>query len=114
MDGSSNSSKIYTNGSIIRGEHTAEFSDFQEECNMIRENDKTYVWQPSRGEGFVFDNVDEVEIDNPASSQDEYEAIDLDEEIDLQCNEWNPNKELFEIPSDIRFQDISQNIDTVN
>lgn len=104
---SKNSGTTYFGNGEIRGDFISETSAGTFNSHMILKGDDIYVWQDKMNKGFKMKafTINETEYGNNNSTPN------LDQKVDYDCNDWNPDQSFFELPN-ITFNDMSQLIHT--
>ena len=109
-DGSSEGT-FYTDGERFRVTAQHDFSsDVRQSSDMINDGDFMYIWgQSPEGDMAmkmpVLDENDWAEYDSPADSEQEY--VDVDEEVEYDCDRWRVDPSVFVPPSDVEFMDMA-------
>jgi len=105
MDGT-----IYVSDGKIRGDFSMVQGGQSFDSHMIQDGDMAYTWNtggPLGATGFKMPISADEEV---SSGEGEYQAIDLEEQLDTKCSRWSPDASKFVPPSNITFQDLSQQL----
>jgi len=91
---------IYVGNGAMRGDFTTVSSSGEIDSHMIVDNDAVYVWQDGEAQGFTMalSAMQEVEGD---------QSVDIDKEQDFECNDWNVDRDKFDLPPGVTFTDYS-------
>ncbi len=90
----------------LRGDFTiTEAGGESYEAHVIRKGTLRYVWTSQMDQGFMMD----LEEDAPlfGTAEEDEAAIDENESVDFDCDDWSPNDDMFDPPSDVEFLDMS-------
>ncbi|MDD5710768.1 MAG: hypothetical protein PHV43_01545 [Candidatus Colwellbacteria bacterium] len=113
-EGNSMDGTIYVSGGKVRGDFSLIQDGQSFESHMIQDADFAYVWNtggPLGAAGFKMSVSADEEV---SSGEGEYQAVDLEEQLDTKCSRWSPDASKFVPPSNITFQDLSQQAIQIN
>ncbi len=103
MSPNSSGTVYFSNGSM-RGDFTSKVNASSSvESHIIKSGDTAYVWSGSQGAKM---NVS-VLMQGKAVQGQSKTQIDLDQNVEYQCQDWTPDNSEFAIPGTIKFMDIS-------
>ena len=80
------------------------------DSHMIQDAEFAYMWNTGGPMGTVGFKVAVSADEEVSSGEGEYQAVDLEEQLDTKCSRWSPDTSKFVPPSDIAFQDLSQQL----
>jgi hypothetical protein len=72
--------------------------------NMIIDGDTMYMWSSSMPQGMKMKVDAQATADAEAGQQS---AINYDEQLDYDCDSWDSNSSVFELPSGVTFLDLN-------
>ncbi len=77
------------------------------ESSMIVRDAKVYTWTTSGFGNFAL--VTDMSAEESASeTEEDFEAVSLDDEVNYSCRPWVSDESVFTLPSDIEFQTMEQ------
>lgn len=76
---------------------------------VVRNGDIQYVWQAGSNEGFKTDVSQSTEETQTETSQN----LDPDQNYEFKCVSWTVDESLFELPNDVEFVDIAEQLQQV-
>lgn len=82
--------------------------------NTLRDGKYQYVWDESSNKGFKT-MVDKAQYDDSDGSKDDssisqHQAVDQDREYDFDCDKWNVDESVFEVPANVKFTDLTAKV----
>ena len=95
-------------GKKVRGDFTMSQEGQTFIGSMIRMNNTGYTW----GETPFGTFATKVSLDEPTSEKDQ--AVDFDETISYTCSPWKVDSSMFDLPSDVSFEDIDPAVSQIN
>jgi uncharacterized protein YxeA len=77
--------------------------------HAIVSGDKMYYWVEGETQGFTMSTANNVASDDATYEEEatSSEGVNIDKEIDYKCSNWAEDDSMFEVPSDVEFQDLS-------
>lgn len=97
---------VYFNNQNLRADFTIKDEGKESAVSMIRKGDDNYIW------GTSFPNNAGVKmtlsIDEFAESDQTKDYLDPDKQVDYNCKPWTADSGMFNPPSNIKFQDLSE------
>lgn len=105
VDGdSTNTGVAYFSGAKdMYGEFTNKTKDKSSTAFVIRRGDTQYVWQKDSSEGYKAD----VSAYDKEKQQQMSQSLDPNQKYQFSCKNWKKDSSKFEVPTDIKFTDIS-------
>jgi len=97
---------LYISSSNFRGDFKAMVDDTEVSSHVIADNDYIYIWSDGEEKGFKYSISKALGEEEGYSSSENSNPIDLNEQIDYECNDWNPDASMFYLPTDIEFQSL--------
>lgn len=97
--------KVYISGNKMRGDFTMNVEGKQFESHMITDGTSAYTWSSAMPQGIKMKMDESFVSASPVAGQPQ--QVDIDKQIDMQCSPWNVDESLFNLPSDIKFLDVS-------
>jgi len=105
VDGeSTNSGVAYFSGAKdMYGEFTNSTANKSSTAYVIRTGDTQYVWQKDATEGYKAD----VSVYDKEKQKQMSQQLDTDQKYKFSCKKWQKDESRFEVPTDIKFKEIS-------
>ena len=99
-----NNGIVYVSSGSMRGDFTSTVNGTNTDSHMIVMDDTFYMWTEGQPSGFKssltqFENLDS----NPNAPK----TVDLDQQVDYDCNSWNVDASKFTVPTTVEFTDMS-------
>ena len=106
---------LYTDGTNMRTNTNTTVDGNGYSANTIMTADTIYVWQIDQAQGMKMDikNYQKTAEEQNANVTLDKGAAKLNQEFDFSCNGWAVNNEMFAVPTDIKFVDITEALDTM-
>lgn len=94
---------IFISGTQMRGDFTSVAAGKTVESHLIVKNKTSYVWSDAIPQGFSmsFDAMATQSDANPQAS------VNPNAQVEYSCSAWAPDASVFELPTTIKFQDMS-------
>ena len=110
--------KVYISGTDMRGDFETNVEGQSLLSHMIKMEDTAYVWQEGQTQGIKmsFEDVDasaqtnENTVETPEKPT---ENIDLLSNYEYDCDNWIPDKKMFELPAEVTFVDLSETMQSI-
>lgn len=104
-DGESRNNGVayFSGAKDMYGEFTNKSNEESLTAYVIRRGDTQYVWQKGSNEGYKAD----VSAFTKEKQQQMSEELDPDKRYEFSCENWEKNESKFQLPKDIRFNDLS-------
>lgn len=106
----------YVNGDKVRGDFFTSTSEGTMEGHMISDGEYVYTWSSEMPQGVKM-KIDEFEKDTDLESNEiatqDGQAEALKGDYDYKCLPWSPDSNVFEVPTDIQFTNISEMMNSV-
>jgi hypothetical protein len=88
---------------------SAEFSAVTEGqtvlSHMISDGENVYVWMEGQSQGM---KMSQASLDDFSDAPEEQKgAVDLNRQLEYKCGVWAVDNSVFEVPKDVKFQDLS-------
>jgi hypothetical protein len=97
---------VYVSDKKFAGDFTMKGADGKEtNAHMISDGTYMYVWSSGISTGI---KMNLAAAKNAAQNAQTNQSVNINQEVGLNCNPWAPDSSKFTVPSDIRFQDMSQ------
>jgi hypothetical protein len=114
IDGQQYSGRIYISDGQFRQEIDP-IADQEQVTNSIYKEERVYLWTGGTAQGYYTSvgSVENLEDDfnsaeeNPDSSLNQAFG-DIDESFNIDCEGWNPDPSLFQLPNNVVFTDLDQ------
>jgi hypothetical protein len=104
---STNTGVAYFSGAKdMYGEFTNATTNKSSTAYVIRRGDTQYVWQKDATEGYKAD----VSAYDKDKQQQMSQSLDPDQKYQFSCKDWNRDASKFELPTNIKFTDISSQL----
>lgn len=99
---------IFVAGSKMRGDFSTQVEGKSMMTHMISDGQYSYMWsdEDSKGTKFKID-PDQPVPSVPAGSSVQSQTGNMDDEVDMNCSNWNPDNSKFQVPANIEFIDMS-------
>lgn len=105
--GNTSSGTVYVAGEQMRGDFNNSGPAGAFEGHMIRDGEYAYSWSSLVSQGTKF-KLDQEESDDKSEK-----SVDLDKQVDMDCQSWSGDSSKFNLPEGIEFQDISKAVKQV-
>ncbi len=97
---------IFVSDKKFAGDFTMKGTDGKETTgHMISDGTFMYVWSSGISMGIKMNLAD---AKNAAQNTQTNQSIDINQEVNLNCNPWITDSSKFTVPSNIQFRDVSQ------
>jgi hypothetical protein len=94
---------VYVSDKKFAGEFTIKDTEGKETTgHSVSDGTYVYVWTSAMPSGI------KMKFDDVKNAAQTNQSVDLNQEVGLKCNPWLPDNSKFAIPSNIKFQDMSQ------
>lgn len=114
-DTTASSGNVYVSGERFRGDFETTYNDETSISHMISDDQMVYVWTDGQEQGFVMEATDPEEIDIPEvdTLESSTNTVDLDQEYEYDCDSWIPDNKMFEVPGDVEFTSIQEQLENI-
>ena len=103
-EGVTSSGTVYIAASgSMRGDFTSQMSSGTQTSSMILKDDYSYVWSGSQGAKM---NVASSASGSASAGAQAEQSVDLDSQVDYDCQAWSVDQSKFSLPSGVNFLDI--------
>lgn len=99
------SGQVYISGGKMRSDITTQVQGTSMAAHTISDGQTIYVWTEGQTDGFKM-TLDATQPTG-APSDPASKNVDLDRQVDYECNTWSPDSSLFTLPAGIEFKDFS-------
>lgn len=113
-------STIYVADNKIRSDVMMEYGEQKMEQHTIMQDNIMYSWSEITKEGYIIDTDEMAKISKEMQAkfnmpaQDIYDNfIDYEKDYNLNCQDWRKSDNLFEIPANINFIDLAEQMRTM-
>ena len=97
---------VYVSDKKFAGDFTMKGADGKEtNAHMISDGTYMYIWSSGISTGI---KMNLAAAKNAAQNAQTDQSVNINQEVGLNCSPWAPDSSKFTIPSDIKFQDMSQ------
>lgn len=97
---------IYVSGKKVRGDFTTMTDPSKEfKSSMIQDGEYAYMWSDADKKGTKF-KVSAIPTPTPNSASTT-DAVDINQEVDMNCSTWTVDPSKFIVPADVQFTDMS-------
>lgn len=105
-DISSSSGTVYFSKGKMRGDFEAvtKAQGIKVISHMVVDGDTSYVWTENPKQGF---KMGISEMEGTQGSSNTSQSVDINQELDYDCDSWSPDSSKFELPTDITFNSIA-------
>lgn len=101
-DGVTSSGTVYIASSgNMRGDFTSQGSSGTQTSSMIVKDGYSYVWSGSQGA-----KMNAASSTNASAGAQAQQSVDLDSQVDYDCQAWSVDQSKFTLPSSVNFVDI--------
>ncbi|KKR78314.1 MAG: hypothetical protein UU23_C0001G0078 [Candidatus Curtissbacteria bacterium GW2011_GWA1_40_9] len=100
------SGTVYIAGGKVRGDFTTAEIGEMPENHMIQNGEYTYIWT-NLNQGIKMKISEEATQVSPSPQSTASKPLDLDEQIEMDCDKWSVDESMFVPPSDVSFSDLS-------
>lgn len=103
FDDSSNKGSVFVANNKMRGDFNTKAEETEIKSHIIVDNQTSYLWIDGQDTGYKmsFEKLSE----DPATNQQG--QMDINKQLDYNCKDWSVDLTVFNIPSDIKFTDLS-------
>lgn len=99
-----NNGVVYVSSGSMRGDFTSMVNGTSTDSHMIVAGDAMHMWVDGQPSGF---KSSLTQLENLGSNPSAPKTVDLDQQVDYDCNSWSVDASKFAVPSDIEFMDMS-------
>ena len=103
VDTSTSEGKVYMARGMMRGDFTLVSGDETFTSHMITKDGSVYSWVENMTTGFKT-SIDAGTGANTENGQKE--AVDMDQELNYDCQPWSADASTFELPANVEFNDL--------
>jgi len=104
---SGSSGKVYVSAGKMRGDFATVVNGEVAASHMYSDGKTMYIWMDGSEMGFKSSiEVTGTPIPEPTGSQTQTK-MDIDEEVDYNCQPWTADDSMFKLPANIEFKDLS-------
>lgn len=98
---------VYVSGGNMRGDFTTISDNTTAGSHVIVRGDNLYLWMDSSEDGFrtSITEIEEATSEIGKYARDAGSALNLDQEVDYECSPWAADNTMFEVPTNVNFQD---------
>ena len=100
MDGT-----VYVSGGKMRGDYSMMQGGESFDSHMISDSELAYMWGSNSQTGTYGFKVPITDME-AEKGDSQYQAVDWDQTMDIQCSRWMPDASKFNPPTDVNFQDL--------
>lgn len=93
---------VYVADGKMRGDFTNNLSGKVSGSHMFTDGTTNYIWTDDQQVGYKMSFTA-----NPSGSSTNTESMDVNKNYDFNCKNWNGDQSKFEVPAEIKFQDLS-------
>lgn len=106
----SGSGTVYVAGEKMRGDFVMTAGGKETDGHMISDGEYMYSWSSAASQGT------KIKINATAAQGDSQKSndVDLDREVEMDCDNWSVDESKFELPTGIDFMEISAGIGQTN
>lgn len=98
---------LYVSNSNFRGDFKALVEEQEINSHIIADNDYIYIWTDEGDNmGFKYSIAKALGEEEGYTSSDSSSPIDLNEQVDYECSDWNVDASMFYLPTEIEFQSL--------
>ncbi len=95
---------VYVAGDRVRGDFTVVENGQSMENHMIQDGEYIYVWSTS-DQGLKMKVSEEAVQASPGTDVDK--PVDLDEQVEMDCDKWSVDESMFSPPANVKFTDVA-------
>jgi hypothetical protein len=104
---------VYVSDKKFAGDFTMKGTDGKETTgHMVSDGTFMYVWSSGISMGIKM-NLAEAKSAAQKAGANANQSIDVNQEVNLNCNPWAPDNSKFTVPTDIQFKDMSKLLEQV-
>lgn len=104
----SSNGTVYVGGGKMRGDFTANVNGKQTGSHMITDGTTSYMWLDDQSVGYKMAFV------QPEGSKPSEQGVDANKNYTMSCNNWNVDSSKFTVPTEIKFQDMTEMMKMAN
>lgn len=102
-EGSETAGMVYLANGKMRGDFTVKTSEMAVLSHTIYDGTTSYVWTDTGGDGIKM----KVDLATIAEAQQSNRSLDLKQNLQFDCKNWNVDESMFVAPSNVTFSDIA-------
>jgi hypothetical protein len=109
-NGSSQQGEAYISGDKARVNTKMTTDGKISEVYVIKKGTEYYMWgseMAGQGTKFVFTEADEKAMQEKSQTPEANKNVDFNKQADYKCGAWIVNNSLFDIPTNVKFQDMT-------
>ncbi|RJR28974.1 hypothetical protein C4564_04070 [Candidatus Microgenomates bacterium] len=100
---SNSSGEVFVSNGQMRGDFVSKSNGETYSAHTISDGTTVYVWMDESGMGFKTD-ISKLEASGDEEKNEVSEAVDLNKQVEYECNTWSVDSSVFNIPDNIDFQ----------
>lgn len=100
---SNSQGEVFVSKGQMRGNFVSESNGDTFTAHTISDGNVVYVWMDESGMGFKTD-ISKLEASGDEGKNEVSEAVDLNKQVEYECNAWSVDSTVFNIPDNIDFQ----------
>lgn len=105
-DDQGNSGVVYVSDNKMRGDFQSSLNGENTESHMLINGNDMYLWFADNPEGFKT-SLESVKDLQAEQGDDEPKTVDIDKQVDYECQNWTVDQSVFQVPTDVKFTDYS-------
>jgi predicted small lipoprotein YifL len=110
-DGGDMTGSIFVDGKrfrsdiVMAGKNDEGQDALEVEMHNISDGQFVYIWNSMPGSKAMKMDLEKLKKTDTAATEEEKSSVDLEQELDLNCDSWSVDETVFNLPSDIEFTD---------
>lgn len=100
-----NSGTVYVASGKFRGDFSSNFDGKVTPSHMINDSKDVYIWMDDQATGFKT-NLEAIE--QMSGQTGVSQSVDINKEVDYKCESWSIDPDMFVVPGDKNFSDMSK------
>jgi hypothetical protein len=76
--------------------------------HFIKDGETQYIWTEGQATGMKVTWTAEDEAKAKETAEDNTQSVDTNTKVSLKCSKWSPDGAMFQVPGDVKFQDLSE------
>ncbi len=99
-----NSGTVYGGSGKVRGDFSSVVNGTSLASHVISDGKTVYVWTDGQPQGFKMTLTEMETLPQDTTSK----SVDLDKKVDYSCNAWITDNSKFQVPTTVKFSDMSK------
>lgn len=106
INGTPSQGNVFVSANKMRGDFDSQIDGKTVKSHMIVADNTSYLWSEGQNQGIKVE-FDESDLEN-ADEFAEQAKLDVNAELDYDCDTWIPDNTVFQIPSEVQFTSLDE------